>query len=87
MNQMLAMTTHRNAPIDQNDEELWCTFERDFRRAFTDTARTQTAQHKLMALKMKNTDLDGYIAEFDHLSLEARWELNAKERLSCSERG
>jgi hypothetical protein len=43
-----------------------------------DTARMQNAQHKLMALKMKNADLDGYIAKFNHLSLEARWELNTK---------
>jgi hypothetical protein len=43
-----------------------------------DTTRTQNAQHKLMALKMKNANLDGYIAKFDHLSLEAGWEPNAK---------
>jgi Retrotransposon gag protein len=78
MNQMLAMTTHHNAPINQNNEDLWRTFKRDFWRAFTDTARTQNAQHKLMALKMKNANLDGYIAKFDHLSLEAGWEPNAK---------
>jgi hypothetical protein len=78
MNQMLAMTTHHNAPINQNNEELWCTFERDFWRAFTDTARTQNAQHKLMALKIKNANLNGYIAKFNHLSLEAGWEPNAK---------
>jgi hypothetical protein len=31
-----------------------------------------------MALKMKGDNLDGYIAEFDHLSLEAGWEPNVK---------
>jgi Retrotransposon gag protein len=78
MNNMLATTTRRIDPVHQNNEALWDSFKRDFRRAFTDTARTQNAQHKLMALKMKGDKLDVYIAKFDHLSLEARWEPNAK---------
>jgi Retrotransposon gag protein len=75
---MLAATTCRLNPVHQNDEDLWDSFERDFRRSFTNTARTQNTQHKLMALKMKGDKLDTYIAKFDHLSLEASWEPNAK---------
>ena len=52
-------------------DHFWDDFEADFRAAFTDTDAQITAAEKLHGLKMLGSDIDTYIAEFDHLMGEA----------------
>jgi len=58
------LTTRAQNPIDRNDPNLWNDFNTRFTNAYTDTAKKQTAQQKLMALKMYQDDLDTYISMF-----------------------
>ena len=59
---------------NQNDDALWDWFVVAFRAAWTDTARSEEALTKLLAIKMQGGDLDTYIATFDHLHAVAEWE-------------
>jgi hypothetical protein len=51
-------------------------FKQTFQMSFTDTTKKQNAHQKLLALKMKQDALDDYVAEFEHLCVEAGWGRN-----------
>jgi len=57
------------------DKALWTEFEADFKSAFTDTAKEQDTNNKLMALKMQGNDVDSYIASFNNLVEQSGWSL------------
>jgi hypothetical protein len=59
--------------LADTDEQLWETFEREFRSAFTDTTKKANAHQKLLQCKMKGDDLDTYVAEFEHWRALAGW--------------
>jgi hypothetical protein len=49
-----------------------------FRAAWTDTAQSEEALTKLLAIKMQGGDLDTYIATFDHLRAATEWEQDSR---------
>jgi hypothetical protein len=60
------------------DEVLWIEFEAQFKSAWQDTAKTQSAYEKLIKLMMQGYDVDTYNAMFTCLASAAEWEPNAK---------
>jgi hypothetical protein len=66
---------------DEDDEDLWQEFEKEFKRAFISSTAKETAYVKLQALKMKGDQLDEYIAEFVTLIGELGWDYNSE--MSC----
>ena len=66
------------ARVAETDEVIWQTFEADFRSAWKDTTRTQSAYDQLMKLTMKDLDVDTYTATFERLAAAAEWEADAK---------
>jgi len=52
------------------DPQLWVDFESAFKDAFTDQDAKLTAYQELHSLKMQGSDIDSYIADFDHLISE-----------------
>jgi len=70
--------TRQQNPIDRTDVCHWDDFNNMFTMAFTDIALEQTAQQKLLAIKMHKHDLDTYIATFNHLCREAQYNHTAK---------
>jgi Retrotransposon gag protein len=86
LKEIFRLTTgpHRVIP---EDEHLWRFFEREFRTAFTDTTRKQTAHQKFLDCRMKGDDLDNYLAEFDHWRSEAEWGENDVGTITQFRRG
>ena len=72
------LTTRAQNPIDRNDPNLWNNFNNRFTNAYTDTAKKQTTQQKLMALKMYQDDLDTYISTFKHLCTQANYDITTE---------
>ena len=70
--------TRQQNPIHRDDVRHWDNFNNVFTTAFTDTALEQTAQQKLLAIKMHKNDLDTCIATFNHLCREAGYDHTAK---------
>jgi hypothetical protein len=70
--------TTRIPHVAETDEVLWTEFESDFKSAWKDTARTQSAYDQLMKLQMKELDIDSYNATFERLANAAEWEPDAK---------
>ena len=63
--------TSRNHALAPDNEILWQVFERDFRSAFTDRNKKMNAYQKFLEVKMKGDELEDFIAEFEHLRVEA----------------
>ena len=74
-------------PILRTDEQLWTDFETDFANAFTDTTRQQQAINTLLRLKMKQGDLDTYIAKFRHYAEQAGYDTNASATVNIFAQG
>jgi hypothetical protein len=51
-------------------------FKQTFQMSFIDTTKKQNVHQRLLALKMKQDALDDYVAEFEHLCVEAGWGRN-----------
>jgi hypothetical protein len=66
---------------DEDDEDLWQEFEKEFKRAFISSTVKETAYVKLQALKMKGDQLDEYITEFVTLIGELGWDYDSE--MSC----
>jgi Retrotransposon gag protein len=79
--------TTGNNPIQAEDEYLWRLFEREFKSAFTDTTKKQTAHQKFLECRMKGDDLDNYLAEFEHWRSEAEWGENEVGTITQFRRG
>jgi hypothetical protein len=62
---------------DPGDEDLWRDFVREFKAAFAHTASKEEAYAALQKLEMKGHDIDGYIAKFEDLIVQAEWERGA----------
>ena len=65
--------TSGNRALAPDNEILWQVFERDFRSAFTDRNKKTNAHQKFLEVKMKGDELEDFIAEFEHLRVEAEW--------------
>jgi hypothetical protein len=66
---------------DEDDEDLWQEFEKEFKRAFISSTAKETAYIKLQALKMKGDQLDEYIADLTTLIGELGWDYDSE--MSC----
>ena len=64
--------------LAQSDEALWLEFVDNFKTAWKDTSKAQTAYDKLMKLTMEAWDIDSYNVTFNHLALAAGWEHNGQ---------
>ena len=81
------LTNRQHQRVDPGNEMLWTYFLSEFRRAFTDTSRADRAHEALLACHMKGEDLDGYIAEFEHLRSLAGWGENDKGTIDLFYKG
>ena len=68
-------------------EDLWDMFIRDFRLAFTDTTKKQTANKDLLNISMKLGELDQYISSFEHLRALAGWGANEPGTIMLFKKG
>jgi hypothetical protein len=66
---------------DEDNEDLWQEFEKEFKRAFISSTTKETAYIKLQALKMKGDQLDEYIVELVTLIGELGWDYDSE--MSC----
>ena len=57
----------------------WQVLEREFRKAFTDYAEQEKVDQELRALKMKEENVDSYIAQFRWLVHRGKHNLNEPE--------
>jgi hypothetical protein len=80
-------TTRQNNPIQRADEALWNDFRATFEAAYTDTTRQQKAYQQLHQYKMKNSDLDNYIAHFNHLANRAGYSRDAAATIDLFAKG
>jgi len=58
--------------VSMSDPQLWTDFERAFKDVFTDQDAKLAAYQELHSLRMQGSDIDSYIAKFDHLISEVR---------------
>jgi len=63
-----------NPTYNETDEALWNAFGADFRQSFQDTAEEENAYAALKDLRMKEDQIDGYIAHFEVLLVKAGWQ-------------
>jgi len=64
---------HEQDGVPMTDKSLWEDFKLLFRTAYTDQDMKLTAYQKLNDLHMQGSDIDSYIADFDRLVDEARY--------------
>jgi hypothetical protein len=55
-------------PRDQNVPLLWDFFLQEFEVQYLDTAREDRARAEITKLKLKDNDIDAYIAKFEELA-------------------
>ena len=60
--------------LARGDEALWMEFIGNFKTAWKDTSKVQTAYDKLMKLTMEGWDVDSYNVTFNRLASAAGWE-------------
>ena len=64
--------------LARSDEALWDEFVANFKTAWKDTAKLQTAYDQLMKLTMQAWDIDTYNVTFNRLAAAAGWESDAQ---------
>ena len=62
-------------PVQHNIPAVWNHFEEAFRTKFTDLTRELRARTQLERLKFRYPDIDGYIAEFEDLTVQAGYNI------------
>jgi hypothetical protein len=67
-------TTCTANPLRYDDEVLWMEFVTDFKTTWSDTAAKETADNQLQKLRMKDREIDTYIATFERLIKAAGWD-------------
>jgi hypothetical protein len=74
--------------VHPDDQTLWNTIERAFKRNFADTLEQENAQAILKkGIKMVGEDLDGYIAKFELLARQARYHVDNAQTLDIFTQG
>jgi hypothetical protein len=74
-------------PWDQNVPLLWDFFLQEFEVQYLDTAREDRAQAEITKLKLKDNDIDTYIAKFEELAWQAGYTLGSPESIQLFEEG
>jgi sugar phosphate isomerase/epimerase len=57
-----------NLPCNQNVSLLWDFFHQEFEIQYLNTAREDRAYAEITKLKLKDNDIDAYIAKFKELA-------------------
>jgi hypothetical protein len=66
-------------PRDQNVPLLWDFFLQEFKVQYLDTTREDRARAEITKLKLKDNDIDAYIAKFEELAQQAGYTLGSPE--------
>jgi len=74
-------------PVQHNISVVWNHFERAFRDKFTDSTRELRARTQLKRLKFRYLDIDGYIAEFEDLIVQAGYNIASQETINLFLKG
>jgi hypothetical protein len=74
-------------PRDQNIPLLWDFFLQEFEVQYLDTAREDRARAEIIKLKLKDNDIDAYIAKFEELARQAGYTLGSPESIQLFEEG
>ena len=74
-------------PIGRDEDRLWDEFVTAFDSAFTDSTQKQKAHAAIQQIKMRQDDLDGYVATFKHLAKESGYALDAEGTIHLFARG
>ena len=64
--------------VTDTDKALWNEFETAFKDTWRDGTKNTDAYDQLMKLKMKDLDVDTYIATFKRLVASTEWEPDVK---------
>jgi hypothetical protein len=82
MGEMLdTLSRNQNVPL------LWDFFLQEFEVQYLDTAREDRAQAEITKLKLKDNDIDAYIAKFEELARQAGYMLESPESIQLFEKG
>ncbi len=74
-------------PVQHNVPAVWNHFEEAFRTKFTDSTRELRARGQLERLKFRYPDIDGYIAEFEDLTVQAGYNIASQETINLFLKG
>jgi hypothetical protein len=74
-------------PQNQNVLLLWDFFLQEFDVQYLDTAREDQARAEITKLKLKDNDIDAYIAKFKKLARQAGYTLGSPESVQLFEEG
>jgi len=74
-------------PVQHNVLAVWNHFETAFRDKFTNSTRELQARTQLKRLKFRYPDIDGYIAEFEDLIVQAGYNLAFQETINLFLKG
>ena len=74
-------------PVQHNVPAVWNHFEAAFRDKFTDSTRELQARTQLKRLKFRYPDIDGYIAKFKDLIVQANYNLASQEAINLFLKG
>jgi len=73
--------------VRQTEENLWNMIDICFQQAYTDTAESVKAQHKLKTLHMTKDNLDNFISKFQNLARKAGYDLDQGVTLDLFQNG
>jgi len=74
-------------PIQHNVPAVWNHFKAVFRSKFTDSTRELRARNQLKRLKFRYLDIDGYIAKFEDLIVQAGYNIASQETINLFLKG
>jgi hypothetical protein len=74
-------------PQDQNFPLLWDFFLQEFEVQYLDTTREDRARAEITKLKLKDNDIDAYVAKFEELVRQAGYTLESLESIQLFEEG
>jgi len=73
--------------VQHNVPAVWNHFKEAFRTKFTDSTRELQARGQLERLKFRYPDIDGYIAEFKDLTVQAGYNIASQETINLFLKG
>src|SRR6266853_5497329 len=74
-------------PVQHNVPAIWNHFEQQFRAKFTNSTKELRARMQLKRLKFRYPDIDGYIAKFKDLIVQANYNLASQEAINLFLKG
>src|SRR6267154_5339663 len=74
-------------PVQHNVPTVWNHFKEAFRTKFTDSTRELRARGQLERLKFQYPDINGYIAEFEDLTVQAGYNIVSQETINLFLKG